>query len=69
MLVLSRRLGEEIVIGGNVHVRIVKIDGNQVRLGITAPRCISVHRAEVEARRSFELESQAEVETLVSENV
>jgi carbon storage regulator len=51
MLVLTRRLGEEIVIDGDIRVTVVAIKGNQVRLGITAPKCVTVDRAEVHQRR------------------
>ncbi len=47
MLVLSRGKDESIMIGENVEVRIVDVRGNKVRLGITAPKCIPVHRREV----------------------
>ena len=47
MLVLSRKLGEEIVIGDNVRLTVVAIRGNQVRLGITAPPDVSVLRDEL----------------------
>jgi len=47
MLVLSRQKDESIVIGDNVEVTIVGIRGNKVRLGITAPKEVSVHRREV----------------------
>jgi carbon storage regulator len=47
MLVLSRRIGEEIVIAGNIHVMVVAARGNRVRLGITAPPAISVARLEL----------------------
>ncbi len=47
MLVLSRQKDESIVIGDDVEVTIVDIRGNKVRLGITAPKNISVHRREV----------------------
>lgn len=47
MLVLSRRKDESIMIGENVEIKIVDIRGNKVRLGITAPKCIPVHRKEV----------------------
>lgn len=47
MLVLSRRQGQAIVIGDNVVVRIVELKGDQVRLGIDAPRSVVVHREEV----------------------
>jgi carbon storage regulator len=47
MLVLSRKKDEKIVIGDNVSIMIVEIRGDKVRLGIEAPREISVHRREV----------------------
>lgn len=47
MLVLSRQRDETIVIGGNVEVTIVDIRGDKVRLGITAPADVAVHRKEV----------------------
>ena len=47
MLVLSRKLGEKIVIGGDIVVTIVKIDNNQVRLGIEAPKEVSIYREEI----------------------
>ena len=47
MLVLSRHRDESIMIGEDVEVKIVDIRGNKVRLGITAPKSIAVHRREV----------------------
>ncbi|TFH02287.1 MAG: carbon storage regulator CsrA [Calditrichales bacterium] len=47
MLVLTRKLGESITIGDNVKVMIVDIDGNQVKLGIQAPRDIDIYREEL----------------------
>ena len=47
MLVLSRQKDESIIIGDDVEVTIVDIRGGKVRLGITAPRDITVHRREV----------------------
>lgn len=47
MLVLARRLNEEIVIGNDIRISVVAIEGRQVKLGITAPREIPVHRLEV----------------------
>ena len=47
MLVLSRQKDESIVIGDNIEITIINIRSNKVRLGITAPKDISVHRNEV----------------------
>ena len=50
MLVLSRRVGEEIVIGNNIRVKVVALQGGRVRLGIVADESIPVHRAEIKLR-------------------
>lgn len=47
MLVLSRRIGESVVIGGGIVVTVVRVEGETVRLGIAAPANIPVHRQEV----------------------
>lgn len=52
MLVLTRRLGEAIVIDGNIHVQIVAIQGEKIRLGISAPPDVRVDRMEVHQRRA-----------------
>jgi carbon storage regulator len=51
MLVLSRKIGEQIVIANNIRVTIVAVKGNQVRLAIDAPAEVRVDRAEVHERR------------------
>jgi carbon storage regulator len=51
MLVLTRKVGEEIVIGGNIRITITQIKGDKVRLGISAPPEVIVDRAEVHQRR------------------
>ena len=50
MLVLSRKLGERIVIGDRIVVTVAKLGNGQVRLGIEAPRQIAVFREEIEPR-------------------
>ena len=50
MLVLSRKCGEQIVIGPNIELTIVDIRGNKVRLAVDAPRDVSIHRQEVYQR-------------------
>lgn len=47
MLVLSRKPNESIMIGNDIEVKIVEVKGDYVKLGITAPKCIPVHRKEI----------------------
>ena len=47
MLVLSRKPGESIVIDGRIHVKVVRVDGETVKIGIDAPADVPVHRQEV----------------------
>ena len=47
MLVLSRSIGESIVISDNIHIKIVNLRNGQVRIGIDAPKNITVHREEI----------------------
>ena len=51
MLVLTRKLNQEIVIGDDIRITIVAVGGDQVKLGITAPRSVPVHRLEVYQER------------------
>jgi carbon storage regulator len=50
MLILTRRVGETVVIGDDVDVTVLGVKGNQVRLGVKAPREVSVHREEIYKR-------------------
>lgn len=47
MLVLTRKKGESIMIGDTIEVKIIAVEGDQVKLGIDAPRSVKVHRSEV----------------------
>jgi carbon storage regulator len=53
MLVLSRRVGETVVIDGDIRVTVVAIHGDKVRLGFTAPEAVAVDREEIHRRRAF----------------
>ncbi|GFM49651.1 carbon storage regulator CsrA [Pseudomonas capsici] len=59
MLVLTREIGESFSIGDNITVQILGVNGNQVRLGIDAPKDIKIHRAEVFRRIARKLSQQA----------
>ena len=54
MLILTRRMGETLMIGAEVTVTVLSIKGNQVRLGINAPKDVAVHREEVYDRIKIE---------------
>jgi len=47
MLILTRRVGETLMIGDNVSVTVLGVKGNQVRIGIDAPKDVAVHREEI----------------------
>lgn len=50
MLILTRRVGESLVIGDNVNVTVLGVKGNQVRIGVSAPKDVAVHREEIYQR-------------------
>ncbi len=60
MLILTRRVGETVRIGDDVSLTVLGVKGNQVRLGIEAPREVAVHREEIYQRILAEDEVEAE---------
>ena len=59
MLILTRRVGETLMIGDDVTVTVLGVKGNQVRIGVNAPRDVAVHREEIYERIKREKEAQA----------
>ncbi|WP_020471350.1 carbon storage regulator [Zavarzinella formosa] len=67
MLVLTRRIGEEIIIGNNIRVKIVAVKGDRIRVGIDAPNDVPVDRAEIHSRRlEFQLAPTTSNQTIGS---
>ena len=64
MLILTRRIGETLIIGDDVNITVLGVKGNQVRLGINAPKDVSVHREEIYLRIQQEKESDDSIETV-----
>jgi len=60
MLILTRRVGETVMIGNDVAITVLGVKGNQVRIGIKAPKDTPVHREEIFDRIRRETESEAE---------
>lgn len=63
MLILTRKIGESLLIGDDVEITVLSIRGSQVKLGVKAPKEISVHREEIYQRIKALAEQQSDVET------
>jgi carbon storage regulator len=62
MLILTRRVGETVMIGDDVTITVLGVKGNQVRVGINAPKHVAVHREEIYERIKREQQSEEVVE-------
>jgi len=58
MLILTRRVGETLMVGDDVTVTVLGVKGNQVRIGVNAPKEVSVHREEIYMRIQAEKSGQ-----------
>jgi len=56
MLILTRRVGETLMVGDDVSITVLGVKGNQVRIGVNAPKDVSVHREEIYLRIQEEAE-------------
>ena len=59
MLILTRRVGETLMIGDEVSVTVLGVKGNQVRIGVNAPKEVAVHREEIYARIKKEQDGES----------
>lgn len=69
MLVLTRKKDQSIIIGDNIEITVVDIQGDQVRLGINAPKNVSVHRKEIFLEIQEENKKASEVNVSVLKDI
>ena len=71
MLILTRRAGETVMVGSDITITVLGVKGNQVRIGINAPKDVAVHREEIyeriQSEKSAKAAEQAEIEDDKSE--
>jgi len=60
MLILTRKAGETLMIGEDVSITVIGVKGNQVRIGINAPKDVAVHREEIYDRIQGDMESDSD---------
>ncbi|PHS70190.1 MAG: carbon storage regulator [Cycloclasticus sp.] len=61
MLILTRKVGESLIIGDDVSIIVLGVKGNQVRIGVDAPKSISVHREEIYNKIQAEKNSEGNI--------
>lgn len=62
MLILTRKIGESLLIGDEIEVTILNVRGNQVKVGVRAPKDVSVHRKEIYQRIKSQDQAHSEIE-------